>query len=153
MSELLAARPERGAPQLTSDFYQGEAGSIGRLAAGGPMLDLQAKAEYKQRLGELQQERADAERNNDPYRAALAQDEMDALGRELAAAVGLGGRDRCASSDAERARSAITKRIRKAISKIAESVPPLGCHLRTSIKTGYFCSYKPPSDRLVHWKL
>ena len=48
---------------------------------------------------------------------------MRAIAQQLAAAVGLGGRDRQASSDAERARSAVTKRIKEAVSRIAEAIP------------------------------
>jgi non-specific serine/threonine protein kinase len=77
---------------------------------------------------------------------------MDAIVHQLAAAVGLGGRDRRASSDAERARSAVTKRIKESIKKIAELLPLLGRHLAARIKTGYFCSYNPHPDRPVAWR-
>jgi hypothetical protein len=77
---------------------------------------------------------------------------MDAIAQQLAAAVGFGGRDRRASSNAERARSAVTKRIKRAIDKIAEVIPPLGRHLATRIKTGYFCSYNPDPAHVPVWK-
>lgn len=89
---------------------------------------------------------------NDSYRAARARSETDAMAEQLAAAVGLGGRDRRASSDAERARTAVTKRIKEAINRIGEVIPPLGRHLAARIKTGYFCSYNPHPDRPVVWK-
>jgi hypothetical protein len=119
---------------------------------GGPILDSQAKAEYKQRIDELRNDLEEAERFNDSYRAARARSEMDAIAEQLAAAVGLGGRDRRSSSKAERARSAVTKRIKKAINRLADFIPPLGCHLAARIKTGYFCSYNPHPDRHVSWK-
>ena len=65
----------------------------------------------------------EAERFNDPDRAARARSEMDTIAEHLAAAVGLGGRDRRATSEAERARSAVTKRIKEAINRIAEAIP------------------------------
>jgi non-specific serine/threonine protein kinase len=77
---------------------------------------------------------------------------MDAIAEQLAAAVGLGGRDRRAWSDAERARSTVTKRIKQAIQKIGDAIPALGHHLTARIKTGYFCSYNPHPDRPVSWK-
>ena len=77
---------------------------------------------------------------------------MDAIAEQLAAAVGLGGRDRRSSSDAERARSAVTKRIKEAINRIGKVMPALGRHLAARIKTGYFCSYNPHPDRPVAWK-
>jgi hypothetical protein len=122
------------------------------LQGGEPILDSQAKAEYKQRINELRNEVGEAERFNDSYRASRARNEMNAIARQLAVAVGLGGRDRRSSSEAERARSAVTKRIKEAINRIADVMPPLGRHLAARIKTGYFCSYNPHPDRPVAWK-
>jgi hypothetical protein len=68
----------------------------------------------------------EAKRFNDFYCAARIRSEIDAIAKQLAAAVGLGGRDRRASSDTERPRSAVTKRIKEAVKRVAEVVPPLG---------------------------
>ena len=122
------------------------------LYAGVPVLDAQAKAECKRRLNELRQDLNEAERFNDPQRKTEAQNEVQAITDYLASAVGLGGRDRKTSSDTERARSAVTKCIRKAIQKIGYAIPSLGYHLGVRIKTGYFCSYNPHPDRPVPWK-
>ena len=70
----------------------------------GPMLDAAAKGAYRARIMELEQEIAEAESFNDPERVARLRDELAFLLRELAGAVGLGGRDRKTGSDAERAR-------------------------------------------------
>jgi non-specific serine/threonine protein kinase len=120
--------------------------------AGIPMLDAQAKAEYQRRLNELHQELNEAERFKDPQRKAEAQNEVQAIADCLASAVGLGGRDRKTSSDAERARSAVTKCVKNAMQKIGGAIPSLGYHLAARIKTGYFCSYNPHPDRPVAWK-
>jgi len=120
--------------------------------AGIPMLDAQAKAEYQRRLNELHHELNEAERFKDPQRKAEAQNEVQAIADCLASAVGLGGRDRKTSSDAERARSAVTKRVKNAMQKIGGAIPSLGYHLAARIKTGYFCSYNPHPDRPVAWK-
>jgi hypothetical protein len=122
------------------------------LNGGGPLLDARAKAEYKSRVNELRQELEEAEQFNDPDRAVRTQDELNAITQHLTAAVGLGGRDRKASSEAERARCAVTKRIKKAIQTIGASVPALAHHLTATIKTGYFCSYNPGPDHPVGWK-
>jgi hypothetical protein len=124
----------------------------GGLRAGVPMLDAQAKADLKSRLNDLRHELNEAERFNDFHRKTEAQNELQAISKYLASAVGVGGRDRKSSSDAERARSAVTKCIKKAIEKIGDAIPSLGCHLATRIKTGYFCSYNPHLDRPVAWK-
>ena len=123
-----------------------------RLYAGVPGLDAQAKAEYRRRVSELRQDLNQAKRNNDPLRKTEIQNELEAIAHHLACAFGLGGRGRKTSSDVERARSAVTKCIKKAVRKIGEAVPSLGCHLAARVKTGYFCSYNPHPDRPVTWK-
>ena len=65
-----------------------------RLSDTGPVLDEQAKTAYRARLRELEEELAEATSWADPVRAARARQEMQFLADELAAAVGLGGRDR-----------------------------------------------------------
>jgi hypothetical protein len=74
------------------------------------------------------------------------------IGDYFANAVGLGGKDRRSSSETERARSHVTKCIKKAIEQIREVIPSLGYHLAARVKTGYFCSYNPRPDRPVAWK-
>jgi hypothetical protein len=123
------------------------------LYAAVPVLDAKAKAKLKSRLIDLRQELNEAERFNDFHRKAQAQNELQAIAEYLASAVGIGGRDRKTSSDAERARSAVTKCIKKAIEKIGDASPSLGSHLAARIKTGYFCSYNPHPDRPVAWRL
>ncbi len=123
----------------------------GGLYGGVPVLDAQAKAEYKCRVNDLRQDLNQAERFNDSQRKTEVKNELQAIADQLASAVGLGGRDRRTSADAERARSAVTKCIKQAVRKIDEAIPSLGYHLATRIKTGYFCSYNPHPDRPVAW--
>jgi hypothetical protein len=106
-------------------------------------LDDRAKREYRRRLTELRDELAQAEDWGDPERAVAAREEMETLAHELAAAVGLGGRDRQLGSTAERARVNATRAIRSAISRISEADADLGHHLETTVKTGAFCCYQP----------
>ena len=122
------------------------------LAEPDTILDSKAKAEYKLRLDDLRSDLQEAEGFGDDYRAARARAEIDLLAQQLAAAVGLGGRDRRAPSDAERARCAITKRIKQAIKRIATAIPALARHLAAYVKTGYYCSYNPDPDRVPAWK-
>ena len=127
--------------------------SVSGLGAAGAALDAPAKAAYKRRLDELQTDLAEAQRLHDTVRAMQAQAEIDFLVEELAAAVGLGGRDRQAADIAERARSNVTKAIRAALSKIRDSHPTLGYHLATSITTGTFCAYTPDPTHPISWTL
>ena len=155
VSELLAHSTETPAPHAITNGSRTDTGAqmvIAGLFDGSAVLDAQAKAQYRHRLHELREDIHDAEQRNDPHRATKAREEMDAITRHLATAIGLGGRDRKTSSDAERARSAVTKRIKQALQKIAEAIPALGLHLKARIKTGYFCSYTPHPERPVAWK-
>jgi hypothetical protein len=146
----LLDRPRDASTRVAAAAAHGRIAS--GLSAGIPVLDAQAKAEYKCRLNELRQDLNEAERFHDPQRKTEAQNEVQAIAHYLASAVGFGGRDRKTSSDAERARSAVTKCIKKAIQKIGDAIPSLGYHLASRIKTGYFCSYNPHPDRTVAWK-
>ncbi len=153
VSELLGTPIDLQVPGLFGGVWEvGGDGVTARLQGGEPILDSQAKSEYKQRINELRNDLQEAERFNDSYRASMARSEMNAIARRMAVAVGLGGRDRRSSSKAERARSTVTKRIKQAINRITEAIPPLGCHLSARIHTGYFCSYNPHPDRPVAWK-
>ncbi len=115
----------------------------------GPALDARARAAYEQRIRDLTESIEDAEDANDIGRAARLDEERAALLRELGAALGLSGRARSQSSDAERARKAVTMRIRDAIGRIDRELPALGSHLRNSVRTGIFCSYRP--EQPVEW--
>ena len=42
-------------------------------------------------------------------------------------------------------------RIRDTIGRLDRELPALGAHLRNSVHTGVFCSYRP--ERPVHWDL
>ena len=123
---------------------QGDAGRRPRPSgSAGELLDARARSAYRRRLEDLADEMAEAESFGDLERAARARAESDALIDQLAAAVGLGGRDRVAASEAERARSAVTKAVKSALGRVAEVDPPLGRHLRATVRTGIFCSYCP----------
>ncbi|MEA2398606.1 MAG: hypothetical protein QOK25_2162 [Thermoleophilaceae bacterium] len=121
--------------------------------SAGPLLDAKAKAAYRSRLEELREEAEEAESFNDPERAARAREEIEFLGRELAGAVGLGGRDRKAASNAERARVNVTRSIRGVVKRVAEYDAELGRELETSVRTGTFCAYEPDPRRPVSWSI
>ncbi len=115
----------------------------------GPVSDTTARRNYEARIRELQGEITEAEDANDSYRAEKASEELDALVEHLAEAYGLGGRARTAGDVAEKARTAVTWRIRAAIKKISSELPELGDHLTRAVKTGRFCSYDPEIE--VSW--
>ncbi len=131
-------------------------GAINLLSKGlgdaGPMLDARAKREYQHRLGELRGELDEAREANDFDRAAAAEEEIDFIEAEVSRAVGLGGRDRLASSATERARISVTKAIKAAVAKISQQNRDLADYLLATIKTGNFCSYRPDDEPPVFWK-
>jgi AAA ATPase domain len=113
-------------------------------AAAEPMLDRAALHAYRRRLAELDDELAAANEHADLARHRRAADEREQLLVELRRATRPGGVPRgLASSTAERARKAVTARIRDAIHRIAETHPELGAHLDRSVRTGTTCSYSP----------
>ena len=124
-----------------------------RLARMGadPVLDEKAKAAYKARLAGLAGEIEDAENAGRPGRAEALRAERAALIRELAAAAGLGRRDRKLGDEAERARKTVSARVRDALAKIGQAHPELADHLRSSLRMGTLCSYSPAEP--VTWKV
>ena len=115
---------------------------LARMGAD-PVLDRQAKAAYKARLAGLAADIEDAEAAGSDGRAEALRSERDALIRELAAAAGLGHRDRRLGDEAERARKTVSARVRDALAKIGQVHPELAGHLRGSLRMGTRCSYSP----------
>ncbi len=126
--------------------------SVGRLGDSGEMLDAQAKREYRSKLAELREELEKLRRVGDEVGAAEVESELDFLMREIKRAVGLGNRDRRSGSAAERARLNVTRAIKSALEKIAESDPQLAGVLTTSIRTGTFCRYNADHDPAIRWR-
>jgi predicted ATPase/class 3 adenylate cyclase len=115
-------------------------------AGAGAALDAQAKAAYRARFDELRDELEQARDWADDERTARAQQELDFIARELARAVGLGGRDRPTASQAERARQNVGRAVHKAVRQIAAALPELGAHLERAVRTGATCSYRPDPE-------
>jgi hypothetical protein len=109
----------------------------------GEVLDLRARAEYRERLRDLELEIDDAEQAHDLGRVERLRGEEERLREALGAALGLGGRARRSGSPAERARVRVTRALREAIDRIRALDDGLGEHLARSIRTGTFCCYAP----------
>jgi hypothetical protein len=109
-----------------------------------PVLDARARAEFKRRITDLDEDLAEAEGHHDVGRIERVENERDALLDELRRATGHGGRDRgLGPSMVERARKAVTARLRDTIGRIEAALPELGSHLDRSIVTGRYCRYQP----------
>jgi tetratricopeptide (TPR) repeat protein len=135
----LVAEPEREVHALDL----AEAGGDETRGDAGEVLDASARAAYKRRLAELEEDLREAESWNDGARTLRARTEMELLSSELSRAVGLGGRSRRAGSAAERARIAVTRRIKDLFKRAGEVAPELGRYLENTVKTGTYCVYRP----------
>jgi tetratricopeptide (TPR) repeat protein len=114
-----------------------------RKGDAGPMLDEQARQDYRRRVSALQEELEEAEELADLGRIDSLRAEIDFITRELSRAFGLGGRQRVAGDAAERARVNVRRRIKDAVGRIAEQSPEAGRYLENTIKTGKYCRYAP----------
>lgn len=127
-------------------------GAIDRRAIGdaGEVLDHTARDAYRRRIEQLQAECDDLVEAGDLDGAEARQAELDQLVAQLAAAFGLGGRQRRASSTVEKARLNVTRAIRTAIRRIEEVLPDGGALLDREVRTGTYCAYEPGAGA-VRW--
>jgi hypothetical protein len=133
------------------DLVGAETGPPMALRDAGELLDDRAKTAYRRRLAEIEADIEQARALEDDVREVQADAERDFLVGELARAVGLGGRDRRAASDSERARSGVTRAVRQAIARIGEHHPQLGEHLTRTVRTGTYCAYAPDPGASAAW--
>jgi hypothetical protein len=122
-----------------------------RALGADPVLDDRAKARYRHRLAELDDDIDRALARHSDERAAQLDNERKALIDELRRATGLAGRPRRLGDQGERARKTVTARIRDSLRRLDRRHPELAQHLRATISTGYTCRYQPAGD--VTWTL
>jgi len=106
------------------------------LAHGGgadPVLDRSAVSMLRARIAELREQ---------PALAADEESELEMLVKELGGALGLGGRARAFADAPERARTAVSKAIKRAIQQITATNPVVGRHLAGRVTTGSVCCYR-----------
>jgi predicted ATPase len=139
-------RPDEAALRNTEDYVPRRPSDL------GAMLDTRAKQDYRRRLDELREELEDLRDRGASERAEKVESEIEFIKRELARALGLGGRDRHTGSAAERARINVTRAIRAAIQRVSEHHGSLGKLLDESIRTGSFCRYVPSPKVAINWR-
>lgn len=118
-------------------------------------VDVKALRAYKNRLDEIEVELDDARADAALGVVDRLESEREKLLAEVRSVAGLAGRIRPAAADqAERARKAVSARIRDAIRRIEAVAPSLAAHLDRSVRTGLRCSYDPPvSESVVDWTI
>ena len=134
-----------------SDLAAGHAGVGVDQPSTGDVIDRQALAAYRTRLGEIDAELGEVRDRGYAVRRERLEDERDALLAEIRAASGLGRRARQTGGSAERARVAVRKAVAAAIERIAEVDVGLGRLLRDCVRTGAQCVYDPDPGRPVTW--
>ncbi|NRB47636.1 MAG: hypothetical protein HRU41_08170 [Saprospiraceae bacterium] len=141
--------------KLLARPYQGihctELMNITLIQKGEEVFDEKAKRSYQQRITALQGAIAEAEFLQQMEQLERLREEYDQLLAHLSQSVGLGGRARKVSGTIEKARTAVTWRIRSAIKRISQVHPALGKHLKISIKTGLVCEYTPEKE--INWSV
>ncbi|MGN9808210.1 ATP-binding protein [Micromonospora sp. BQ11] len=149
---LLVSRPGVDVPAVELlDPAAGPELVAARRLGGDPVLDDEAKARYRRHLDRLDDEIDRAAERGDRRRVDALDAERAALLRELRAAAGLAGRTRRLGDESERARKAVTGRIRDTLRRIDARHPALAAHLRDSVSTGSSCRYQPAAP--VPWRL
>jgi pimeloyl-ACP methyl ester carboxylesterase len=136
---VLLSRPGQSVEAL--ELYAGP--EAPRSSAPEPVVDRQALVAYRSRLTELAGELEQAEQRGDVGWSERVQSEHEALLEHLQHITGLGDRVRAMASPAERARKAVSARIRDAIAKVGGDHPELAAHLTATVSTGATCIYQP----------
>lgn len=118
--------------------------------AGGGGMRFQPEAgtqdEYRRRWNEIKEDEEElqqAERENNQERVIELKEVIDWRKRQLAADIGIGGRERTTAEPYEKARKAISNAINRGLRNIVEEHPALYEHLDAAIKQGTHLSYTP----------
>jgi len=138
---VLIANPKQEIPAI--DLVSGVKALARDNGSAQPVLDRTAIGQYRHRVSLLRTQIEELEARNDTGRAAEARAERDWLLAALSTTSGIGDRTRRFADNPERARIAVGKAIRRAISRIAEEDAIIGENLRNRIHTGIRCSYWP----------
>ncbi|MCK2217671.1 hypothetical protein MF672_028330 [Actinomadura sp. ATCC 31491] len=143
MAHLAALVANPGREILAADLAAGTWSQEGEGSSAQPVLDDLARDSYRERLTQLQAEIDELEEMNDLERVSALRLEREWLVAELTAATGIGGRARPFAGSEERARIAVGKAIRRALSRIAAVDAVIGEELRATVQTGLRCCYRP----------
>jgi hypothetical protein len=111
-----------------------------------PIIDDDARRTYHRRLCQIEREVRDADGGPDDERLVLLREEQAWITAELTRTSGPGRRRRAFTGNAERARIAVGKAIRRALDRITEADPVIGAELRRTIQTGGNCCFRPSAS-------
>jgi hypothetical protein len=119
--------------------------------SGMELTDEQAIGECRTEYEDLEEQLEEARGFNDEARQEDLERQKAQLADYILKPRGLGKKLRTFRGDAERARSAVTQAIARAIKKLADQHEELARHFERSIQTGHSLSYSPSTE--VSWEL
>ncbi len=116
------------------------------------LIDQETVESYKKELNQLSAERLKAIDQNNKTAIDEINRRFNFIKEQLQKSTALGGRRRKFNNNPEKARTAVTQAINRAIKKIRKNDKNIGAHLLESIKTGSSCQYSPPPNSQIDWK-
>jgi 7-cyano-7-deazaguanine synthase in queuosine biosynthesis len=121
------------------------------LLRGDDIHDVDARAAYRVRLTDLNQEMENARRDGNSLWLSELEEERQTILVELQRGQGLGRRSRRQGDDRERVRKAVYAALRRVRVKIAEDDAEMAQHLRApQLRGGAAPCYQPPPE--VRWE-
>lgn len=118
-----------------------------------PVLDQRAITELRARARELQEALDAADARGDTEASDAHNQALEDIARVLSGSVNRRGRSRSFNGDRDRARSAVTKAIGRALDHIETVDSTLGASLRRGIHTGARCWFDAEAAGPVMWRL
>jgi hypothetical protein len=141
--ELIARLVERPGEELHVLVLAGAGGETLSDTDAGEALDQRAAKQYRERIAAIDEERERASAAGASDRTAKLEREREFLVKELARAFGLGNAPRKVASASERARVNVQRRIKDSLGRIGQQDSIIAEYLRTAIRTGTFCMFRP----------
>jgi hypothetical protein len=122
-------------------------GAGGALDGGGyDILDRATIDALRRRVNTIDAEIARARRRGKLDRVTMLEAERSQLEDELRRGLGRGGRSRRFATPGERARTSVTKALKRAVAAVTTIDPDVGAHFADSLVTGTRCCYRPAPD-------
>jgi hypothetical protein len=136
-------------PVTVADLRGKEAGNSPIELSSQSIVDEQALKSCNEEIAELNRGIEEASSDGDEAKAERLQREKDEILNCVRLAIGLGGKSRKFNRD--KAAEAAKKNVLRVRKEIAEEMPGLAEHFRTSIKIGDECAYTPGVP--ISWRL
>lgn len=145
--------------QLWKEVFGSDMGKIARmeaegdwkafLSSGEEVLDVAGRTDYRNRLLQLNRERAEAESKHDGARLERIDAETEAISTRLLGSVDGKGRSRKIGDEKDKLRKRISRNITFFLEKIRPTHRELADHFERSLVMGEYMVYRPPEP--VEW--